>query len=66
MVDYAEGEGCHWQHLLTYFDDNALLAGPCYHCDNDPPVPDEAARLATLRRYAESLADPSLKGPFRP
>jgi ATP-dependent DNA helicase RecQ len=56
MVDYAEGSGCRWQALLTYFDDDALLVGPCHHCDNDPTVPDEAARLATLRKSVEALA----------
>jgi ATP-dependent DNA helicase RecQ len=56
MVDYAKSGGCRWQALLAYFDDDALLVGPCHHCDNDPPVPDEAARLAALRRSVEALA----------
>jgi ATP-dependent DNA helicase RecQ len=55
MVDYAEAAGCRWQALLSYFDDDALLVGPCHHCDNDPAVPDEAARLAALRRRVEAL-----------
>jgi hypothetical protein len=42
--------------LLEYFDDDALLVGRCHHCDNDPLVPDEAARLAALRRSVEALA----------
>ena len=45
MVDYAVVGGCRWQALLEYFDDDALLLGPCHHCDNDPPVPDETTRL---------------------
>jgi superfamily II DNA helicase RecQ len=56
MVDYAEGGGCRWQAVLTYFDDDALMAGPCHHCDNDPAVPDEAARLAALRKSVQALA----------
>jgi len=56
MVGYAEGHGCRWQTLLSYFDDDALLLGPCHHCDNDPPVPDETARLAALRKSVEALA----------
>ena len=55
MVDYAEGSGCRWQALLGYFDDDALLVGPCHHCDQDPPVPDEAARLVALRKSVEAL-----------
>jgi ATP-dependent DNA helicase RecQ len=55
MVDYAEGRGCRWQMLLEYFDDDALLVGPCHHCDRDPAVPDEMARLATLRKTVEAL-----------
>jgi ATP-dependent DNA helicase RecQ len=55
MIDYVEGGGCRWKALLGYFDDDALLVGPCYHCDNDPPVPDEAVRLATLRKSVEAL-----------
>jgi ATP-dependent DNA helicase RecQ len=56
MVAYAAGHGCRWQALLSYFDDDALLVGPCHHCDNDPPVPDEQVRLAALRRKVEALA----------
>jgi ATP-dependent DNA helicase RecQ len=56
MVDYAESGGCRWRALLEYFQDDALLVGACHHCDNDPPVPDEAARLAALRRSVEALA----------
>lgn len=56
MVDYAEGGGCRWQALLTYFEDDALMAGPCHHCDNDPAVPDETARLTALRKSVQALA----------
>jgi ATP-dependent DNA helicase RecQ len=56
MIDYAERGGCRWQSLLTYFDDDALMAGPCHHCDNDPAVPDESARLAALRKSVQALA----------
>ena len=56
MVDYAESSGCRWQTLLTYFDDDALQAGPCCHCDNDPVVPDEVARLAMLRKCVEAFS----------
>jgi ATP-dependent DNA helicase RecQ len=56
MIEYAEGEGCRWQALLAYFDDDALLAGPCHHCDNDPAEPDEAARLEALRRSVAALS----------
>jgi ATP-dependent DNA helicase RecQ len=56
VVDYAEGGGCRWQALLAYFEDDALMHGACHHCDNDPAVPDEAARLAALRRSVEALA----------
>ncbi|MGL4551916.1 MAG: RecQ family ATP-dependent DNA helicase [Gemmataceae bacterium] len=55
MVAYAERDGCRWQALLEYFDDDALLVGPCHHCDNDPEEPDEAARLEMLRRSVEAL-----------
>ncbi len=55
MIDYAERGGCRWQAVLEYFDDDALLAGPCHHCDNDPPKPDEAARLEALRLSVEAL-----------
>jgi ATP-dependent DNA helicase RecQ len=55
MVDYAEGGGCHWQALLDYFEDDALLAGPCLHCDNDSPLADEKARLGAIRRNVEAL-----------
>ena len=56
MIDYAAGGGCRWQALLRYFDDDALLIGPCLHCDNDPTVADETARLATLRDCVQALA----------
>jgi ATP-dependent DNA helicase RecQ len=56
MVDYAKAGGCRWQALLEYFEDDALLVGPCHHCDNDPAVPDESARLAMLRKSVEALA----------
>ena len=56
MVDYAERGGCRWQTLLEYFDDDALQLGPCGHCDQDPPVPDEQTRLATLRKCVEAFA----------
>ena len=55
-LDYAEGGGCRWQALLTYFEDDALMAGPCHHCDNDPAVPDETARLTALRMSVQALA----------
>ena len=41
--------------VMAYFADDALQVSPCYHCDNDPPVPDEPARLAALRRSVEAL-----------
>lgn len=56
MISYATGRGCRWRALLEYFDDDALLVGPCHHCDNDPAVPDEAARLEALRRSVQALA----------
>jgi ATP-dependent DNA helicase RecQ len=56
MAAYAESRGCRWQGLLEYFEDDALLVGPCHHCDNDPKQVDEAARLAALRRSVEALA----------
>jgi superfamily II DNA helicase RecQ len=56
MVDYAESGRCRWQALLEYFDDDALQAGPCLHCDNDPLVGDESARLAMLRKCVEAFA----------
>jgi ATP-dependent DNA helicase RecQ len=55
MVDYAKGNSCHWQAVLAHFDDDALLTGPCHHCGRDWPVPDEAARLATLRKNVEAF-----------
>src|SRR5262249_52199994 len=67
MADYAEGRGCRWQALLAYFGDDAPLAGPCHPCAADPPVPDEAARLAALRRAVEALGAPAGGGaPPRP
>jgi ATP-dependent DNA helicase RecQ len=62
MIDYARGGGCRWQMLLEYFEDDALLVGPCHHCDNDPPVPDEAARLLALRKSVEALVPPQERG----
>jgi ATP-dependent DNA helicase RecQ len=62
MVDYARGGGCRWQALLDYFEDDALLVGPCHHCDNDPPVPDETARLVALRKSVEALAATAKEG----
>ncbi len=56
MIDYAESSSCRWQALLTYFDDDALMVGPCLHCDNDPSVPDETARLSMLRKCVEEFA----------
>ena len=56
MVDYAESRGCRWQALLTYFDDDALMVGPCLHCDNDPSVSDETARLSMLRKCVEEFS----------
>jgi len=55
MIQYAEGNGCRWQAVLEYFDDDALMASPCYRCDVDPPEPDETARLATLQKCVEAL-----------
>lgn len=60
MIDYATGRGCRWKALLTYFDDDALLVGPCHHCDNDPAEPDEAARLETLRQSVQAMAAAAL------
>ncbi len=54
VLDVA-ARGARWQALLAYFDDDALLLAPCHHCDNDPPLPDETARLGTLRRSVEAL-----------
>jgi ATP-dependent DNA helicase RecQ len=56
MIEYAEGRGCRWQALLEYFEDDALLVGPCHHCDQDPAVPDETARLEALRKSVQALA----------
>ena len=56
MIDYAESRGCRWQALLTYFDDDALMVGPCQHCDNDTGVADESARLTMLRKCVEALS----------
>jgi ATP-dependent DNA helicase RecQ len=33
MVGYAEGRGCRWQTLLTYFGDEGLPEERCGHCD---------------------------------
>lgn len=33
LVEYAEGKGCRWQHVLGYFGDDTLPAGKCGHCD---------------------------------
>ena len=65
MVDYAEGDGCRWRALLEYFDDDALMVGACHHCDNDPPVPDESARLEELRRSVEAFASAGELGAMR-
>jgi ATP-dependent DNA helicase RecQ len=56
MVEYARSGRCRWQTLLEYFEDDALLVGPCHRCDNDPPEPDETARLAALRSRVQALA----------
>jgi ATP-dependent DNA helicase RecQ len=56
MVDYAESRKCRWQTLLAYFEDDALALEPCYRCDRDPPMPDEAARLAALRKSVQGMA----------
>jgi ATP-dependent DNA helicase RecQ len=56
MADYATTRGCRWKALLSYFEDDALMLGCCHHCDSDPPVPDEALRLAALRRTVEQIA----------
>jgi ATP-dependent DNA helicase RecQ len=56
MVDYAQTRGCRWRMVLEYFDDDALMVGPCHHCENDPEEPDETARLAALRKRVEELA----------
>lgn len=58
VAAYAAGRGCRWQALLDYFEDDALLTGPCHHCDNDPEERDEAARLAALRKSVEAMAGP--------
>ena len=55
MVDYAEGGRCRWQALLEYFGDDALMTGPCLHCDNDPLTSDESARLTMLRKCVEAF-----------
>ena len=34
LVEYAEGRGCRWHTVLTYFgDDGELITGKCGHCD---------------------------------
>ncbi|MBX9622978.1 MAG: ATP-dependent DNA helicase [Gemmataceae bacterium] len=33
LVEYAEGKGCRWRHVLGYFGDDSLPAGRCGHCD---------------------------------
>jgi ATP-dependent DNA helicase RecQ len=55
MIDYAEKGGCRWRTVLDYFEDDALMLGHCHHCDNCPAVPDEAVRLAALRKSVEAL-----------
>jgi ATP-dependent DNA helicase RecQ len=62
MVAYAKCRGCLWQAVLDYFEDDALLAGPCHHCENDPVMPDEAARLEAVRKNAVALAAEMAKG----
>jgi hypothetical protein len=62
MIAYAEAAGCRWKALLEYFDDDALLVGPCHHCDNDPAEPDEAARLEMLRQSVAALTGKSVPG----
>ncbi|MBL8798863.1 MAG: ATP-dependent DNA helicase RecQ [Planctomycetia bacterium] len=34
MVGYAEGNGCRWQTLLTYFGGEGLPGEHCGHCDH--------------------------------
>ena len=34
MVGYAEGRGCRWQTLLTYFGGEVLPGERCGHCDH--------------------------------
>jgi ATP-dependent DNA helicase RecQ len=55
MIDYAEKGGCRWRTVLDYFEDDALMLGHCHHCDNCPAVPDEAVRIAALRKNVEAL-----------
>lgn len=33
LVEYAEGKGCRWGHVLGYFGDDSLPGGRCGHCD---------------------------------
>lgn len=33
LVEYAEGKGCRWHQVLTYFGDDTLPGGRCGHCD---------------------------------
>jgi ATP-dependent DNA helicase RecQ len=33
LVEYAEGKGCRWRHVLGYFGDDSLPGGRCGHCD---------------------------------
>jgi ATP-dependent DNA helicase RecQ len=34
MADYADGKGCRWHAVLTYFEDGETIAERCGHCDN--------------------------------
>jgi superfamily II DNA helicase RecQ len=45
MVGYAEGRGCRWQRLLSYFGGEALPDERCGHCD--------CCRMRVLRRGAQ-------------
>ena len=36
MVDYADGRGCRWATLVSYFDGDEVPGGRCGHCDNCP------------------------------
>lgn len=65
MVAYASGSGCRWQALLEYFNDDALLLGPCHHCDNDPPPPTEEVRLAALRKKVQAMVGGGVNGTTR-
>ena len=34
VTDYAEGRGCRWAALVSYFDGDEVPGGRCGHCDN--------------------------------